>query len=181
MQPTSDHDQSYRGNGRLERKVALVTGGDFAIGPRHRSLLVVSPANRPYAIRNSSLGPAEENSSRKPTNPMTPEEKAGLSTRFAQRVPSLDEAADVFLEAESFRMFAPLDGGNLLTRLVLTSDETFDLAINPVCAVRLAATILDQLSKSGDYVIDLSIFEAKSGEQTARVRPSASTSVLQAN
>ncbi|WP_018900725.1 hypothetical protein [Rhizobium sp. 2MFCol3.1] len=112
---------------------------------------------------------------------MTPEEKAALATRFAQRVPSLDEAADVFLEAESFRMFAPLDGGNLLARLALTSGETFDLAVNPVCALRLAATILDQLSKSGDYVVDLSIFEAASGEQTSRVRPSESPSVLHAN
>lgn len=111
---------------------------------------------------------------------MTPDKQAGLSSRFAQRVPNLQEDADVFLEAESFGMFAPLDDGNLLARFALTSDETFDVSMNPICALRLAATILDQLSKSGDYIIDLSIFEAASGEQTARIRSSAASSLLPA-
>jgi len=90
---------------------------------------------------------------------------------FEQRVPSPKEDADVYLEANSFTMFNPLEGGDLLARLALTSDETLDLAINPVCAMRLAAIILDQLSKSGDYVIDLSVFDPATGTQLARIRP----------
>jgi hypothetical protein len=103
---------------------------------------------------------------------MTSEDKkASLATRFAERVPSSQGDADVSLEVDSFTMFAPLEGGDLLARLALTSDETFDLAINPVCALRLAATILDQLHKSGDYVVELSIYDGASGNQVARIRP----------
>ncbi|WP_223217187.1 hypothetical protein [Rhizobium cauense] len=46
-----------------------------------------------------------------------------------------------------------------------------DLAVNPVCAARLAATILDLVRKSGDYVVDLALYDAQSGEQLARLRP----------
>jgi hypothetical protein len=103
---------------------------------------------------------------------MTSEDKkASLATRFAERVPSSQGDVDVSLEVDSLTMFAPLEGGDLLARLALTSDETFDLAINPVCALRLAATILDQLHKSGDYVVELSIYDGASGNQVARIRP----------
>ncbi len=90
---------------------------------------------------------------------------------FEAKLPPIEQDADAFLEVESVRMFAPLESGDLLARLALSSSETMDLAVNPVCAVRFAAAILDLVSKSGDYVVDLALFDAQSGEQLVRLRP----------
>ena len=97
--------------------------------------------------------------------------KDTLKDMFRAKVPDGDGGADAYLEAQSFRMFAPLDNGDLVARLALSSDETIDLSINPVCAARLAATLLDLLSRSGDFVVDLALYDSLSGEQVVRLRP----------
>jgi hypothetical protein len=102
------------------------------------------------------------------------DQKLSFAELFTSRLPTTEGDADVYLEVDSFQMFTPLDDGSNLARLALSSTETMDIAVNPVCAVRLAATLLDQLAKSGDFVVDLSIYDAETGDQLARVRPSGS-------
>jgi hypothetical protein len=55
--------------------------------------------------------------------------------------------------------------------LALTSNETLDLATNPICAGRLAAALLDLVSKRGDFVVDLTIWDAKSGDRLVKLKP----------
>ncbi|ACI57971.1 MULTISPECIES: hypothetical protein [Rhizobium] len=105
---------------------------------------------------------------------LSTDKKQKLSKLFDDRLPPVDGVADAYLIADSFRLFAQLENGDLLARLALNSDETMDIAINPVCASRLAATMLDLLSKSGDFVVDLAIYDAHSGDRLARVHPSHS-------
>ncbi|MBW9114709.1 hypothetical protein JNB88_13760 [Rhizobium cauense] len=102
---------------------------------------------------------------------LSAEQKNEFLQLFDARHPPSTGDADAYLEVESFRMFAALANGDLLARLALSSKETMDLAVNPVCAARLAATILDLVRKSGDYVVDLALYDAQSGEQLARLRP----------
>jgi len=102
---------------------------------------------------------------------LTAEQKQRLSETFKARMPEGNRGADVYLEAESFRMYSPLDNGDLVVPLALSSLETMDIAINPVCAARMAATFLDLLSRSGDYVIDLALYETATGDQLFRLRP----------
>jgi hypothetical protein len=102
---------------------------------------------------------------------LSAEQKVALAESFNRNVPDGDGGADVYLETDSFRMFAPLDNGDLLVRFALSSNETMDLAINPVCAVRLAATLLDLVSKSQDFAVDLALYDAATGDQLVRLRP----------
>ena len=102
---------------------------------------------------------------------LTAEQKQRLSETFKARMPDGNGGVDAYLEAESFQMYSPLDNGDIIVRLALSSQETMDIAINPVCAARMAATFLDLLSRSGDYVIDLALYESATGNQLFRVRP----------
>lgn len=105
---------------------------------------------------------------------LSKDQKLSFAELFTSRRPTTEGEADAYLEVESFQMFAPLHDGSHLARLALSSTETMDIAVNPICALRLAATLLDQLAKSGDFVVDLSIYDAETGDQLARVRPSGS-------
>ena len=98
-------------------------------------------------------------------------QKEEFARLFDAKLPSSEGDADAFLEVDSFRMFAPTEKGDLVTRLALSSSETIDLAVNPLCAVRLAATILDLAARSGDFVVDLALYDAQTGEPVARLRP----------
>jgi hypothetical protein len=102
---------------------------------------------------------------------LSQKEKRALSKLFDDRLPPSHGEADAYLESESFQMFAPQNDGNLLIRFALTSEETLDLSVNPLSAARLAATLLDVLSKTGNYVVDLAIYDAETGEQQSRLRP----------
>ncbi|EPE96568.1 hypothetical protein [Rhizobium grahamii] len=90
---------------------------------------------------------------------------------FDAQLPSSEGDADAYLEVDSFRMFAPTEEGDLFARLALSSSETIDLTVNPLCAARLAATILDLVGRSGDFVVDLPLYDARTGGQVARLRP----------
>ncbi|MBB4166470.1 hypothetical protein [Rhizobium sp. BK538] len=102
---------------------------------------------------------------------LSAEQKDEFVRLFDAQLPSSEGDADAYLEVDSFRMFAATEKGDLLARLALSSSETMDLAINPLCAVRLAATILDLVGRSGDFVVDLTLYDAQTGEQMVRLRP----------
>lgn len=92
---------------------------------------------------------------------------------FEVKKPSADGEADDFLEFESVQPFALSADGNVSARLALTSNETLDLSTNTVCATRLAVAFLDLVSRSGDLVVDLAVYDPDTGEQLVRIRPAA--------
>ena len=63
LEPRADHgEESYRGAGRLEGKVAVVTGADSGIG---KAAAIASTASRPAPSgRRSSLRPFPASTSR---------------------------------------------------------------------------------------------------------------------
>ncbi|MCV9945023.1 hypothetical protein [Rhizobium sp. BT-175] len=101
---------------------------------------------------------------------LSAEQKNEFHRTFERRRPSADGEADAYLEFDSATPFSPLEDGDLSFRLALMSNETLDLATNPICAGRLAAALLD-LSKRGDFVVDLTIWDARSGEQLVKLKP----------
>ncbi|WP_246705339.1 hypothetical protein [Rhizobium sp. WYCCWR 11152] len=102
---------------------------------------------------------------------LSSEQKREFHRAFEARRPSADGEADAYLEFDSATPFSPLEDGDLSFRLALTSNETLDLATNPICAGRLAAALLDLISRRGDFVVDLTIWDARSGEQLVKLTP----------
>ena len=98
-------------------------------------------------------------------------DKGKFHRDFDTHLPSGVEEADSYLEFDSARVFSKAESGDIVFRLALTSDETLDLATNAVCAGRFAAALLEILSRSGDFVVDLAVYEPRSGAQLARVKP----------
>lgn len=96
---------------------------------------------------------------------------------FESRKPSSDGEADACLEFESCQPFALSADGKVTVRLALTSDETLDLSTNTVCAARLAVALLDLVSRSGDLVVDLAVYDPDSGDQLVRIKPAASSAL----
>ncbi|MDR6667895.1 hypothetical protein [Rhizobium sp. 1399] len=96
---------------------------------------------------------------------------------FESRKPSADGEADACLEFESFQPFALSADGKVSVRLALTSDETLDLSTNTVCAARLAVALLDVVSRSGDLLVDLAVYDPDSGDQRVRIKPAASSAI----
>ncbi|UTS88428.1 hypothetical protein [Rhizobium anhuiense] len=80
---------------------------------------------------------------------LSAEQKSEFHRAFERRRPYADGEADAYLESDSVTAFSPLEDNDLSFRLALTSNETLDLATNPICAGRLAAALLDLIAKRG--------------------------------
>lgn len=110
-----------------------------------------------------------------------PEKTRTFEHVFESRKPSADGEADACLEFESVQPFALSPEGKVSARLALTSDETLDLSTNTVCAARLAVALLDLVSRSGDLVVDLAVYDPDSGAQLVRIKPAASSALRQSS
>ena len=68
--------------------------------------------------------------------------------------------------------FQPLEDGEMVVRLADADGKTIDLRTNPVCAARLAISLLDLINRNGWLDVDLRVSDE--GEQVARLVPNPS-------
>jgi hypothetical protein len=68
--------------------------------------------------------------------------------------------------------FQPLEDGEMVVRLANADGTTIDLRTNPICAARLAISLLDLINRNGWLDVDLRISDE--GEPVAHLAPNAS-------
>lgn len=68
--------------------------------------------------------------------------------------------------------FQPLEDGEMVVRLADADGKTIDLRTNPVCAARLAISLLDLINRNGWLEVDLRVSDE--GEHVARLAPNSS-------